>query len=162
MIRKILFARQKADTTSSAGCNGKNQGRWAGSRPPPEFEHQVSAVQLLNVLEFSRQFPELTLHLAAARKSDAHLDETAASDSSEQLPQFPLLIAPDPREIRASLFDQSNQKQAEEDEFALFAAGCLPPPPEMDCPVQKKNFFTKIFSGVSRLKKNKEKRLGTN
>lgn len=156
MIRKMLFARQEAEPASSGDCNGKKQGCWSGSRPPPELENQLSAVlQLLSVLEFSRQFPELTLHLAAARKHDDHVDATAASDSSEQLPQFPPIAAPDPRKIRSSLFDKSTENKAEEDEFALFAAGCLPPPPEMDYPVQKKSFFTKIFSGVSRSRKTK-------
>ncbi len=98
----------------------------------PESEARPSNAQLLSVIEFSRQFPELTLHLATVPHGDEEKNQVISQGSTCELLEFPPLLAPDPREIKPRLPEADSggapSNDASDDEFALFAAGRLPPP----------------------------------
>ena len=79
--------------------------------------------QLWNVIEFSRQFPELTLFIVADSKA-AELKARRLTD--DELLEFPPLVAPDPKELHSQIQKRQDEQPAEE--LALFAEGKLPPP----------------------------------
>ncbi|CAK8723318.1 MAG: hypothetical protein CDV28_10392 [Candidatus Electronema aureum] len=96
-----------------------------------EHGNSPTANQLWSVIEFSRQFPDLTLSLVADLKATelAATKRIQTEESAEQL-EFPPLVVPDLKERRT----QKRQHDPSEDEdiekeIALFAAGELPPEP---------------------------------
>jgi hypothetical protein len=111
---------------------GKKTGNQADTVQASESDLPLSKAQLLSVLEFSRQFPELTLHLATVRHGDEENKLAAPQIGYKEPLEFPPLVAPDPREIKPRVSGDSDKEEPEhsasEDEFALFAAGRLPPP----------------------------------
>ena len=111
---------------------GKKEGNKADTVQASESDLRLSKAQLLSVIEFSRQFPELTQHLAVVRGPDSEAAKQGSSEESSSEPlEFPPLVAPDPREIKPRVSEDScgePEHSASEDEFALFAAGRLPPP----------------------------------
>ncbi|CAK8716447.1 hypothetical protein GCAAIG_05860 [Candidatus Electronema halotolerans] len=108
------------------------KGNKADKVQASESDLRLSKAQLLSVIEFSRQFPELTQHLAVVRGTDSEAAKQGSSEESSSEPlEFPPLVAPDPREIKPRVSEDSCEEpehSASEDEFALFAAGRLPPP----------------------------------
>jgi hypothetical protein len=111
---------------------GKKVGNKADKVQAAESDLRLSKAQLLSVIEFSRQFPELTQQLAVVRESDSEAAKQVSSEKNSSEPlEFPPLVAPDPREIKPRVSEASNEElehSVPEDEFALFAAGRLPPP----------------------------------
>ena len=95
----------------------------ATKKPSSDGPAQPIAGQLWNVIEFSRQFPELTLFIVADSKA-AELKARRLTDD-EPL-EFPPLVAPDPKELHCQTQKQQDEQAAEE--LALFAEGKLPPP----------------------------------
>jgi hypothetical protein len=106
--------------------------------PVSASARKPAASQLWNVIEFSRQFPELTLSLVT--------ELNGAEQRRRKIPaveelEFPPLIVPDLRELRPKL--QEQQEEDVEEEIALFAAGRLPPPESP--PADQKKGKTQIW-----------------
>lgn len=94
-------------------------------------EKAPSLGQLWSVIEFSRQFPDLTMCLVADLNNAALADEqkkTQLEAALEEL-RFPVLAAPDPRELRLQKRPQEPPPAAAptEEQITHFAAGNLPP-----------------------------------
>ncbi|WP_417912464.1 hypothetical protein [Candidatus Electronema sp. TJ] len=114
-----------------------------------------SAEQLWSTIEFSRNFPELTLYLAADVKARrlAERKRLQLSDHDEPL-EFPPLVAPDPRELRPAHPLPEKQAQAPplNETLELFASGQLPPsesaapPPDSSGEHGKKSFWRNILA----------------
>jgi hypothetical protein len=115
---------------------------------PSGSKVRLSNAQLLNVIEFSRQFPELTQHLAVVREGDEEASYLRLEKKGNEPLEFPPLVAPNPREIKPRASDKSDEVSehdaSDDDEFALFAAGRLPPPEPaetLDDQKKKKKFW---------------------
>jgi hypothetical protein len=106
-----------------------------------ESEVQPTAAQLLSVIEFSRNFPELTQQIAATTLHKEEQQGPAVKIHNSEFFEFPQLTALDPRKIRSRVAQKeiigTAQGDAPEplDEIALFAVGQLPPP---ELPTQKR------------------------
>ncbi|WP_417910255.1 hypothetical protein [Candidatus Electronema sp. PJ] len=125
----------------------------AESSSTAEERKSPTADQLWNAIEFSRQFPELTLCLVAELKISEQVSNNRIEVSTPAEPlEFPSLIASDPREFRAH---GKKPEEEVEQEIALFAAGkLLPPEPELPVPPKKEkaqlwryllSFFAMLF-----------------
>jgi len=88
--------------------NHQHQGSKAEPEPCP------TATQLWSVIEFSREFPDLTQFLAA----DINTAELSATQLCRSLPEepleFPSLVALDPKELRS----QTQKRRQEEEQPA--------------------------------------------
>lgn len=92
-----------------------------------EHRNDPTSGQLWSVMEFSRQYPELTMYLVADLQAVERVNATGIQ-ADEPL-EFPPLVAPDPRELWAHAHKKQHEEEDIEEELALFAAGKLPPEP---------------------------------
>lgn len=97
-----------------------------------------SASQLWSVIEFSRQFPDLTMCLVADLNNAGLAAEQKRKQFEAALEElrFPVLAAPDPRELRQQKKQQEPPAVAPAEEISLFAVSN--PPPEIPPPPSDK------------------------
>ncbi|MGX9728628.1 MAG: hypothetical protein ACTFAK_15350 [Candidatus Electronema sp. VV] len=113
-------------------------------------EKAPSASQLWSVIEFSRQFPDLTMCLVADLNNAGLADEQKKTQFEAALEdlRFPVLAAPDPRELlRLQKKPQEPQPAAAPaEEIVLFAAGKLPPDTPPTGRQEKKTLWRHLLS----------------
>lgn len=112
-------------------------------------EKAPSISQLWSVIEFSRQFPELTMCLVADLNNAALSAEQKRQRFEAALDElrFPALTALDPRELRQKRQPEQQPAAAPAEDIALFAAGRLPP--DLPAPAvrrQKKTLWRHLLS----------------
>jgi hypothetical protein len=112
-----------------------------------EHRNDPTSGQLWSVMEFSRQYPELTMYLVADLQAAERADATRIQ-ADEPL-EFPPLVAPDPRELWAHAHKKQHEEEDIEEELALFAAGKLPPeplPPPATPPKETKHIWQYLLT----------------
>lgn len=116
------------------------------SRAATGNAHSVS--QLWSAIEFSRQFPDLTMCLVADLNNARLADEQKRKQFEAALEElrFPVLAAPDPRELLLQKKQQAPPAAFPSEEIILFTAGNVPPDtPPLNKP-EKKTLWRHLLS----------------
>lgn len=112
-----------------------------------EYRNDPTSGQLWSVMEFSRQYPELTMYLVADLQTAERAD--AMRIQADEPLEFPPLVAPNPRELWAHAHKKQHNEEDVEEELALFAAGKLPPkplPPSATPPKETKHIWQYLLT----------------